>query len=48
MKESTPGINNDRGITITSTENFVKKKKEEKVRFIRRDLPIINHTICVD
>ena len=29
MKESTPGLNNDIGITITSNENFAKKKENK-------------------
>ena len=45
MKESTPGLNNYIGITITLDGSFMKKKKEKIVRWF---LPIINQTVHIN
>ena len=40
MKESNPGLNNDLGITITSSENFPKKKREERENLVDNIPPL--------
>ena len=46
-KESTSGLNNDLGITMTSDEILLRRKKN-KGKVGRRDLPIINQKMHVD